>query len=135
MKINTPFIKIWNPICNRYQWVRIVTCFGYSDTGKIYKDDSRAYIVCMTENSQCQCMENKYLVVTESQIFRYNPVHFPNNWKNKIPIFPKPELGDKNVYTNKYSDINMLELYETIKKNYPKYFKVLAPKECKKELK
>jgi hypothetical protein len=130
MKITTPFIKIWNPICNRYQWVRIVRSFG-----GFVKNDTQIHLVCMTENNQCQCMSNKYLLISQEQVFRYTPAHFPNNWINKPIVFPQPDLGTKNVYTNKYSGINMTEVYEKIKKDYSRTVSFPPPKECAKELK
>jgi len=122
----TPMINIWNPICKKYQWLRIVHIFSISDNFKIYINDSRVFAVCMNENNQCECSNNstnkvnKFLVVTESQVFRYYKGIAPNHWINKPKIFPEPELGLKNQYTNKYLGINMTDLYFKIKKTNPK---------------
>jgi hypothetical protein len=96
----------------------------------MYKDDSRVYVACLTENGQCKCMTNKYLVITESQVFRTS--HPPNGWKNKVKVWPEPELGEKNVYTNKYMGIDMNDLYNKIKNRYPRYIRFDEPKlDCK----
>ena len=125
MGFSTPMIKIWNPICNRYQWVRIVIPLG------------KIHVVCLTENNQCSCMNNKFLVVSESQVFRYSAPHAPNEWVNKPLLFPKPDLGVKNVYTNKYMGIDMIALHKFAIHNYPRYIKFSTPiTTCnKKELK
>jgi len=115
MGFSTPMIKIWNPICNRYQWVRIVIPLG------------KIHVVCMTENNQCSCMNNKFLVVSESQVFRYSTPHKPNGWVNKLLLFPQPDLGEKNVYTNKYSGIDMIALHKFAIHNYQKYIKFPSP--------
>ena len=126
----TPFINIWNPICRKYQWLRTVNIFSISDTYKMYKDDPRVYVACMIENNQCKCMMNPYLVVTESQVFR--TTHPPNGWKNKVKVWPEPDLGEKNVYTNKYMGIDMIDLYNKMKNRYPRYVRFDEPKlECK----
>jgi hypothetical protein len=126
----TPFINIWNPICRKYQWVRLVNIFSISDTYKMYKDDSRVYVACMIENNQCKCMMNPYLVVTDSQVFRTS--HPPNGWKNKVKVWPEPDLGEKNVYTNNYMGINMIDLYNKMKYRYPRYIRFNEPKlDCK----
>jgi len=122
----TPFINIWNPICKKYQWLRIVNIFSINDTYKMYKDDSRVYVACMTENQQCICLKNKYLVVTDSQVFR--TTHQPNGWKDKVKVWPEPELGEKNVYTNKYMGINMNDLYKKMKDRYPRNIRFDEPK-------
>jgi hypothetical protein len=125
MSYRTPFINIWNPICKKYQWLRIVNIFSINDTYKMYKDDSRVYVGCMIENSQCKCITNKYLVVTDSQVFRTS--HEPNNWINKVKVWPEPELGEKNVYTNKYKGIDMIDLYNNMKSRYPRNVKFDEP--------
>ena len=130
MSYRTPFINIWNPICRKYQWLRTINIFSITDTYKMYKDDPRVYVACMVENSQCKCMINKYLVVTESQVFRTS--HEPNGWKNKVKVWPEPELGEKNVYTNKYKGIDMIDLYNKMKNRYPRYVRFDEPKlDCK----
>jgi hypothetical protein len=130
----TPFINIWNPICKKYQYLRILNIFTYSDTCKLYKNDSKIYTVVMNENNQCKCAcegkGNKYLVVTDSQVFRYLDPYLPNNWINKTKIFPNPNLGIKNIYTNKYSDIEMIDLYNFAKERYSRYIKFEKPTEC-----
>jgi len=129
----TPMINIWNPICKRYQWLRTLNIFSISDTYKIYKNDVRAYVVVMNENNQCPCSKiknsntNNYLVVTDSQVFRHSTSHIPNNWINKQKVFPEPELGEKNPYTNKYMGIDMKELYFHIKNKYPRYIRFDEP--------
>lgn len=136
----TPMINIWNPICKKYQWLRTLNIFSISDTYKMYKDDTRVYVVCMTENNQCTCIpqeiSNKFLVVTDSQVFNHTKSHIPNNWKPKMKIFPQPDLGEKNPYTNKYLGIDMKDLYYKIKNRYPRYIKFDEPNlECCKNLK
>jgi hypothetical protein len=136
----TPMINVWNPICKKYQWLRTLNILSISDTYKMYKDDTRVYIVCMTENNQCICsnhgLGNKYLVVTDSQVFNHTKPHIPNNWKPKIKVFPEPELGEKNPYTNKYLGIDMKDLYYNIKNKYPRYIRFEEPTlECCKNLK
>jgi hypothetical protein len=122
----TPFINVWNPICRKYQWLRTVYIFSISDTHKMYKDDPRVFVACVIENDQCKCMKNKYLAITDSQVFR--TTHEPNGWKNKVKAWPEPELGEKNVYTNKYKGIDMLDLYNKMKARYPRYVKFDEPK-------
>ena len=122
----TPFINIWNPICKKYQWLRIVNIFSINDTYKMYKDDSRVYVACMTENHQCKCLKNKYLVVTDSQVFR--TTHQPNGWKDQVKVWSEPELGEKNVYTNKYMGIDMIDLYKKMKDRYPRNIRFDEPK-------
>jgi len=136
----TPMINIWNPICKRYQWLRTLNVLSISDSYKIYKNDTRVYVVVMNENNQCSCMMNdkgnKYLVVTDAQVFGHTKPHIPNNWKYKIKVFPEPDLGEKNVYTNKYLGIDMKDLYHNIKNRYPKYIKFGEPNlECCKNKK
>jgi hypothetical protein len=133
----TPMINIWNPICKRYQWLRTLNIFSCSDTHKIYKNDVRVYVAVMNENNQCLCANkdkgNKYLVVTDSQVFGHTKQHIPNNWKPKMKIFPEPDLGEKNPYTNKYLGIDMTDLYNKMKLNYPRYIKFDPPVECCKK--
>ena len=134
MTFTTPMINIWNPICKRYQWLRVLNIFSISDTYKIYKNDVRVYVTVLNENNQCPCSNikgnincNKYLVVTDSQVFRHSTPHIPNNWKNKTKVFPEPELGEKNPYTNKYLGIDMTALYFHIKKSYPRQIRFDEP--------
>ena len=136
----TPMINIWNPICKKYQWLRPLNIFSISDTCKMYKNDTRVYVVVMNENNQCVCAVegkgNKYLVVTDSQVFGHTKPHIPNNWKPRTKIFPQPELGEKNPYTNKYIGINMKDLYYAMKNRYPRYIRFDEPiLECCKQLK
>jgi hypothetical protein len=136
----TPMINIWNPICRKYQWLRTTNIFSISDNYKMYKNDTRVYIVCMTENNQCPCapqgMSNKFLVVTDSQVFGHTKAHIPNNWKPKVKTFPEPDLGDINPYTNKYLGIDMKDLYNKMKNRYHRYIKFDEPNlKCCKELK
>jgi len=84
----------------------------------------------MTENNQCKCLTNKYLVITDDQVFRTS--HPQNNWVDKIKTWSEPELGVKNVYTNKFMGIDMIELYKKVKYNHPRYIKMDEPKlDCK----
>jgi hypothetical protein len=136
----TPMINIWNPICKRYQWLRTLSIISISDTYKMYKNDTRVYVVAVNENNQCVCASkgkcNKYLVVTDSQVFGHTKPHIPNNWKPKTKVFPEPDLGEKNLYTNKYIGIDMKDLYHNIKNRYPKYIKFGEPNlECCKNFK
>ena len=127
----TPMINIWNPICKKYQWLRTLNILSISDTYKMYKDDTRVYVVVMNENNQCICSNNgsgnKFLVVTDSQVFGHTKPHIPNNWKPKIKVFPEPELGEKNPYTNKFLGIDMTDLYYKMKNRYPRYIKFNEP--------
>jgi len=119
----TPFINVWNPICKKYQWLRVIYSFSISDTHKMHKNDTVVYVTNPSENNQCSCLcnSNKYIIFTDSQVFRNT--HPPLNFNNKIKTFPEPELGEKNVYTNKYMGINMLDLHDKIKIKYPRYIK------------
>jgi len=129
-------INIWNPICKRYQWLRILNTFGISDNYKMYKDDPKVYVVVLNENNQCTCNINKYLVVTDSQVFGHTKQHTPNYWTPKTKIFPEPDLGEKNPYTNKYSGIDMKDLYNFAKNRYPRYITFEEPNfKCCKQLK
>jgi hypothetical protein len=123
--IRTPFINVWNPICKKYQWLRVVNTFSISDSHKMYKDDTNVYVTRMTENNQCKCKLNKFLIFTDSQVFRTT---HPHNTNIKMKTFPEPELGEKNVYTNKYMGIDMVDLYKKIKEKYPRYIKFDEPK-------
>jgi hypothetical protein len=118
MSYRTPFINVWNPICKRYQWLRTINIFSFNN--------NYVYVACMTENNQCKCLINKYLVVPDSLVFRAS--HPQNNWVNKVKTWPEPELGVKNVYTNKYMGIDMIDIYKKIKLNYPKYVRIDEPK-------
>jgi hypothetical protein len=122
----TPYINIWNPICKKYQWVRIVNLFKNNQKNNYY------YVVNISENNLCKCNINKFLVVTDELVFRYYREDSKfNNWINKVKIFPEPNLGIKNVYTNKYEGINMKELYKYASLNQTRYIKFPAPEECK----
>ena len=99
----TPYLNIWNPICKKYQWVIAINIF------KNFKNNNYYYVV---RNDSCKCNINKFIVVSDEQVFRYyieDKVF--NNWVNKIKTYPEPELGKKNVYTNKYEGIDMTEIY------------------------
>ena len=111
--IRTPFINVWNPICKRYQWLRILNTFSISDTYKMYNNDTNVYVTVLNENNQSKCTLNKYLIFTDSQVYR--TTHPPNNWVNKIKTFP----GN--------SDIDMIDLYKKIKEKYPRYVKFEEP--------
>ena len=125
----TPYINIWNPLCKKYQWVRVINRFKiYGNTIKSHLDvngnkdytiEDNMYTVNLNDNSFCQC--NRFMVVTEEQIFRVAHYHKFDKWVDKVKIFPEPNLGTKNVYTNKYSGIDALENYNRMKKLYPRY--------------
>ena len=127
---NTPYINIWNPLCKKYMWVRIIYRFRqYNRTiksrldvngNKDYVMEDNIYFVNVGENNFCKC--NKYLIISEELIFRVPYYHKFNNWTDKVKIFPEPDLGEKNVYTNKYKGFDMIELYERAKINHPRYF-------------
>lgn len=123
--IKTPYLNIWNPICKKYQWVRAINIF------KNYQKNNFYYVVAINDNNFCKCKLNKFLVVTDEQVFRYyrEDKEF-NNWINKIKIFPEPNLGEKNVYTNKYEGIKMEELYNYAKTQYPRYINFDPPNKC-----
>lgn len=127
---NTPYINIWNPICKKYMWARVVYRFKqYNKTiksrldvngNKDYEMDDNIYFVNIGENNFCKC--NKYLICSEELVFRVAYYHKFDKWVDKIKIFPEPDLGEKNVYTNKYKGIDMVELYKSAKIKYPRYF-------------
>jgi len=122
----TPYLNIWNPICKRYQWVRPLNIF------KDYQKNNYYYVVDITENGFCKCNLNKYIVVSDEQVFRYDRPSEMNGWVNKVKTFPEPELGKQNVYTKKYEGIDMLELYEKAVKCNPRYVQFKPPQfECK----
>jgi hypothetical protein len=124
----TPYLNIWNPICKKYQWVIPINIF------KNFKKNNYYYVV---RNDSCKCNINKFLVVSDEQVFRYyREDKVFNNWVNKMKVFPKPDLGKKNVYTNKYEGIDMIELYNYALLQNKKYIKIPPPDLiCKKELK
>jgi len=128
--IKTPYLNIWNPICKQYQWVIPIYIF------KNFQKNNYYYIV---RNDSCKCKINKFLVVSDEQVFRYyKEDKVFNNWVNKTKVFPEPELGKKNVYTNKYEGINMLELYNYAILQNKKYIKTGPPDlicKIKKEIK
>lgn len=131
--IRSPYINIWNPLCKKYQWVRIINRLQkYGKTVKSNIDgsvvDDCFYVVNTSDNNFCPC--NKFMVITEEQIFRVAYYHKFPNWVDKIKIFPEPPLGIKNVYTNKYSGINPLEVYNEAKKNFPRYVNCKPPVNC-----
>jgi len=113
----TPYLNIWNPICKQYQWVRTVYIFKNLTKNNYY------YVV---NNEFCNC--NKYMIVSDEQVFRYakEDKQF-NNWVNKPKVFPEPELGKKNPYTNKFEGINMTEIYNYAVLNSKKYIKFAPP--------
>ena len=115
----TPYLNIWNPICKKYQWVIAINIL------KNFTKNNYYYVV---RNDSCKCNINKYLVVSDEQVFRYyREDKVFNNWVNKIKTFPEPELGKKNVYTNKYEGINMMELYDYAVLQNKKYIKLPPP--------
>jgi len=141
--INTPYINIWNPICKKYMWVRIVYRFKqYTKTiksrldvngNKDYDIDDNLYMVNVIENNFCKC--NKYMIFSEELVFRVPYYHTFDKWVDKIKIFPEPDLGEKNVYTNKYKGVDLLELYKKAKLNYPRQVTIPEPNLICKELK
>jgi hypothetical protein len=120
----TPYLNIWNPICKKYQWVIAINIFKNNQKNNYY------YVV---RNDSCKCNINKYLVVSDEQVFRYyKEDKIFNNWVNKMKVFPEPELGNKNVYTNKYEGINMIELHNYAVLHNKRYVKPIPPVlECK----
>ena len=125
---NTPYINIWNPICKKYMWVRIIYCL--QDNDKAIKNNNNKmvqnlYMVNLEENNFCKC--NKYLICNDELIFRTSPHYKSDRRIDKIKVFPEPELGKKNVYTNKYEGINLLDLYKTTKLKYPRQIKMHEP--------
>ena len=136
-----PFINIWNPLCKKYQWVRVINRFKVLgktikshldvNNNKDYEIQDNYYVVNAGENNFCEC--NKFLVCKEEQIFRVAYYHKFNKWVDKIKIYPEPNLGEKNVYTNKYSGVNSLENYNKLKQMYPRYVTFKAPIECCKK--
>jgi len=125
----TPYINIWNPLCKKYQWVRVINRFRlYGKTIKSHLDvngnkdypiEDNLYVVNLSDNNFCKC--NKFMVCTEEQIFRVAHYHKFNKWVDKVKIFPEPNLGEKNVYTNKYKGVDVFENYNKLKKMYPRY--------------
>jgi len=132
---NTPYINIWNPICKKYMWVRIIHCFieynkkikSHLDVNgnKDYEIEDNIYMVNVSENNFCKC--NQFLVCSEELIFRVPPYYKSNKWVDKIKFFPEPNLGKINVYTNKYKGFDMLELYKKAQLKYPKQIKIPEP--------
>jgi len=115
----TPYLNIWNPICKKYQWVIVINIL------KNLKKNNYYYVV---RNDSCKCNINKFLIVSDEQVFRYyREDKVFNNWVNKIKTFPEPELGKKNVYTNKYEGIDMMELYDYAVLQNKKYIKHQPP--------
>jgi hypothetical protein len=115
----TPYLNIWNPICKKYQWVIVINIL------KNLKKNNYYYVV---RNDSCKCNINKFLIVSDEQVFRYyREDKVFNNWVNKIKTFSEPELGKKNVYTNKYEGIDMTEIYNYAVLQNKKYIKFPSP--------
>ena len=136
----TPYLNIWNPICKKYQWVIPINIFaGESRSESSIQKNLKKNYYYVVRNDSCKCNINKFLVVSDEQVFRYyREDKVFNNWVNKMKVFPEPDLGKKNVYTNKYEGIDMIELYNYALLQNKKYIKMPPPDlicKQKKELK
>jgi len=106
----TPYINIWNPICKKFQWVRIVNIF------KHYEKNNYYYAVDVLENNFCKCNLNKYMLISDDYVYRYHIESKYNNWINKN----KSDLKD-------YNKDDLVELYNYAKKTEPRYIRFDAP--------